>query len=68
MKPNSSPAGLKIAMKSLQDPDVYLFHNVGQIQPDETFSDVRENGKDNMLSLMKQTDGIELAICICMCS
>lgn len=54
-------------MKSLEDNDVYLYQNIGEIHPNETFSELRENSKDNMLALMKQTEGIELAICICMC-
>ena len=38
------------------------------IDPSNTYDDIKTNSCDNMLALMKQAEGIELAICICMYS
>ena len=38
------------------------------IEEGTAFEDVRKESMDNLLSLMKQREGIELAICICMYS
>ena len=39
-----------------------------EIAKDASFRQIRENCQDNVLTLMKEADGIELAICVCMYS
>jgi hypothetical protein len=41
---------------------------VVEISKDSSFQQIKENSQDNILTLMKEADGIELAICICMYS
>ena len=54
LQSNSLAAGLKIAVRSLFDTDVYLLHNIEPIQENQTFEQIRERSQDNMLALMKE--------------
>lgn len=68
LKPGSLPAGLKIAVKTSPTEEKRYLKDVMEIGGTESFTQIKENNQDNMLSLIKQAEGIELAICICMYS
>lgn len=67
LKAGSLPAGLKIAVRGPNE-EKRILKDVMRIEPGSSFSLIRENSQDNMLSLMKDEAGLELAICICMYS
>lgn len=64
----SLPAGLKIAHKESIYNNKYELFNVVQVPTGSSFKQMKENNQDNILTLMKEASGIELAICICMYS
>ena len=65
---DSLPAGLKIAIKQSLESEKRNLKDVLEIYDAETYRNIRLSSMDNMLAFMKQTEGIELAICICMYS
>lgn len=58
MKPTSLPAGLKIAVKPSILNNKFELQNIKEIPMDSKFSDIKANGQDNILTLMKEKDGI----------
>jgi hypothetical protein len=68
LKPASLPAGLKIAFKESIYNNKYDLQNVVPIQEGAQLSQLKDLSQDNILTLMKDRDGIELAICVCMYS
>ena len=67
-KPGALPKGLKIAVKQSLASDKRTFHDFEIIEPNTPYQNVKENNQDNILTLMKDPDGIKLAICVCMYS
>ena len=65
---NSLPRGLKLVVRESVGSPRYELQDIGVIEEGTAFEDVRKESMDNLLSLMKQREGIELAICICMYS
>ena len=43
-------------------------HAVQEIKSRPSYSEMKTNFQDNILTLMKSKEGIELAICVCMYS
>lgn len=68
LKPTSLPNGLKIAVKSSITDNKYTLHDVKGLEGKPPLKVLQEENQDNMLSLMKEAQGLELAICICMYS
>lgn len=64
----SLPKGLKLVVRESANSPKYELHDIGAIEQDTPFDEVRKESMDNLLSLMKRREGIELAICICMYS
>jgi hypothetical protein len=60
------PSGLKIVNKLGFLDNRYELLNLEQIEVQKSFMDLRDCCQDNMLTLMKSEEGIELAICVCM--
>ena len=67
IKPGSLPCGLKVAVKA-PDSDKRTLRPIETIQPNHSYLTLTENSQDNLLSLMKRPEGIEIAICVCMYS
>lgn len=65
LKPGSLPAGLKITFKDEQNRR--NLRNIEEVDS-QNWEDLKMNNQNNMLSLIKQREGIELAICVCMYS
>lgn len=59
---------MKIAVKESILNNKYELQNIEEIPLDSKFADLKVKGQDNILTLMKERDGIELAICVCMYS
>lgn len=73
LKPTSLPAGLKIAVKDSIKNNKFTLKNVMAIEDPfkpngDNFETLKKDNKDNLLSMMKERQGIELAICVCMYS
>lgn len=59
---------MKIAVKETIVNNKYELQNIDEISLDSKFADLKQRGQDNLLTLMKEKTGIELAICVCMYS
>lgn len=46
----------------------YDLHDLTEIKASTSYADLKDNFQDNILSMMKSAQGIELAICVCMYS
>ena len=57
MKPDALPSGLKIAVKA-PDSDKKTLKDVMEIHETDSYYSLVENNQDNMLSLMKKSEGI----------
>lgn len=68
IRPGSLAKGLKIAVKTSLDSNSYFLQNIEELNEKAPYKVIKEANQDNMLSLMKTREGIELAICICMYS
>ncbi len=68
VKAGSLAKGLKIAVKTSLDSNSYFLQNIEELNERAPYKVIKEANQDNMLSLMKTREGIELAICICMYS
>ena len=65
---SSLPAGLKIIEKKAIEFNNYQTVDVQEIDLSKPLAELELSSQNNMLSLMKQKEGIELVICICMYS
>jgi hypothetical protein len=54
IKPNSLPAGLKIAVKAGKDSDKRTLVDIMEINEHERYADLQSNNQDNLLTLMKK--------------
>ena len=54
LKPNSLPAGLKIAVKADRDSDKRSLVDIMEVNEHERYSDLQSNNQDNLLTLMKK--------------
>ena len=68
LKSNSLPSGLKIVVKESINLSKYELTDVLEIQAADSFEVMKANNQNNLLSLMKDKAGIQLAICVCMYS
>jgi hypothetical protein len=68
LKPGSLPAGLKISVKTSLESDKKVLQDIEEVRANESYAEMKENNKDNLLALLKKEKGIELAICVCMYS
>ena len=57
MKPDALPSGIKIAVKAY-DSDKKTLKDVVEIDETDSYFTLVENNQDNMLSLMKKSEGI----------
>ena len=71
LKAESLPVGLKIAVATSPESQKRILQDVQAIDPQQeshSYEDLKSNNQDNMLTLMKKREGIQLAICVCMYS
>lgn len=68
MTPNSLPSGLRIAVKNSICDNRYALKDIVTLEEHTSYESLKENNQDNILSLMKTKEGLELAICVCMYS
>lgn len=66
--PNSLPSGLRIAVKNSICDNRYALKDIVILEEHTSYESLKENNQDNILSLMKTKEGLELAICVCMYS
>lgn len=68
MMPNSLPSGLRIAVKNSICDNRFALKDIIILEEHTSYESLKENNQDNILSLMKTKEGLELAICVCMYS